>query len=326
MRDKSPLIRQWILLRTLSTRHFGATVKELADEMGVSEKTIRRDLSVFQKVGFPLTETVEAKGRKKWRLEPAKDQPGLHFTFDEARALYLGRLGLDPLAGTPFWEEAQRAFQKIQTTFGVRALEYLERFGQMFHYTELGMADYSKKVDIIDALRVGIEDQRSVMMTYQSLEATEPATYRVQPYGLTYHQHALYLVGRSSRRKEIRHWKVDRIEKAETTSAKFQLPKDFDLHKHFAKSFGIFHGDGDVHVKIYFLPTAARHVSESKRHSSQQLTAQNDGSVIAEFDLNHTEEIKRWILSFGSQAAVLEPESLRVEIVEEAKALVSIYV
>jgi len=57
----------------------------------------------------PLEETVEEFGRKRWRLDPAKTQPGLGFAFDEAVALYLGRRFLDPLAGTVFWDAAQRA-------------------------------------------------------------------------------------------------------------------------------------------------------------------------------------------------------------------------
>jgi hypothetical protein len=35
MNDESPLIRQWILLKTLASRKYGATVKELAQEAGV---------------------------------------------------------------------------------------------------------------------------------------------------------------------------------------------------------------------------------------------------------------------------------------------------
>ncbi len=35
MPDHSPLVRQWILLRTLCGRSHGVTVKEMAAEMGV---------------------------------------------------------------------------------------------------------------------------------------------------------------------------------------------------------------------------------------------------------------------------------------------------
>ena len=105
------------------------------------------------------------------------------------------------------------------------------------------------------------------------------------------------------------------------TQVHFNRPDDFDLHEHLAKSFGVFHGDGEVHVKVRFSPTVARYVTESKWHSSQTLTPQKDGSLVAEFDLGHTEEIKRWIQSFGKHAVVLEPDQLRVEIIGEMNAL-----
>ena len=42
MNDDTPLVRQWTLLRILCARRHGATVREMAQEMGVSDKTIRR--------------------------------------------------------------------------------------------------------------------------------------------------------------------------------------------------------------------------------------------------------------------------------------------
>jgi predicted DNA-binding transcriptional regulator YafY len=91
MPRQSPLIRQWTLLKTLCARRHGATVNELAEERGVGEKTIRRDLETFQVAGFPLVETVEDFGRKKWHIDSTNQQPGLCFAYDEAIALYLGR-------------------------------------------------------------------------------------------------------------------------------------------------------------------------------------------------------------------------------------------
>ena len=109
MPDESPLVRQWILLRMLSARRYGATVREMAEETGVSEKTIRRDLQTFQRVGFPLVESVRDHGRKQWHIEHSSGQPPLTFTFDEAIALYLARHLMEPLAGTVFWDAAQCA-------------------------------------------------------------------------------------------------------------------------------------------------------------------------------------------------------------------------
>ncbi len=78
---------------------------------------------------------------------------------------------------------------------GAGALKYVEKFAPLFHQTTVGASDYSKKADLIDELMIGIEDQRAVFLTYQSLRATEPVTYDVFPYGLTYHRGSLYLVG-----------------------------------------------------------------------------------------------------------------------------------
>ena len=239
------------------------------------------------------------------------------FTFDEAIALYMGRRLLEPLAGTLFWEASQRAFKKVRASLGTEALKYIERFAGVFHQTMVGASDYSKKAELIDELMIGIKDNRAVMIAYQSLRATEPVTYDVYPYGITYHRGSLYLIGWAPEHEAIRHWKVDRMEKAEVTKFPFQRPDDFDLNEHLANSFGVFHGADEVQVKVRFSSTVARYVRESKWHASQELTDQPDGGVVAEFQLSNTEEIKRWILSFGRHAEVVEPEELREGMREE---------
>jgi len=325
MSEETPLVRQWILLRMLSALHHGATVKELASEMGVSQKTIRRDLECFQQAGFPLCESVEDHGRKKWHVQSDRSQPGLSFALDEAIALYLARRLMEPLAGTLLWDAVQRAFRKIKTMLGPQALKYIGQFGQMFHQTTVGVSDYAEKSELIDQLMIGIEDKRAVFITYQSLQSTEPVTYDIYPYGLAYHRGSLYLIGFAPDRREIRHWKVDRIEEAEVTPVHFSRPENFDLRAHLAKSFGVFHGEGEVHIKVRFSSAVARYVRESHWHQSQKLSAQKDGSLIAEFDLANTEEIQHWIQSFGKHAVVLEPDQLRADIMSELDALLLAY-
>ena len=57
MSDVQPaLVRQWRLLRQLSARPEGLSLRELAREVEVSQKTIHRDLQLFQRAGFPLHE------------------------------------------------------------------------------------------------------------------------------------------------------------------------------------------------------------------------------------------------------------------------------
>jgi len=325
MRGDSPLVRQWTLLRLLCSRPSGVTVRELMAELGVSEKTVRRDLEMFRKLGFPCQEQVGDYGRKAWRVQPAAETPGLSFTFDEAIALYLGRRFLEPLAGTVFWDAAQRAFRKVRAVLSAQALKYLDKFAGVFHQSLVGASDYSRKGDLVDQLVMAMEDRRITHITYQSLQATEPVTYDVYPYGLVHHRGSLYLVGWAPRRGRIQHWKIDRIEDVEVTSLQFQRPEGFELRKHLAKSFGVFQGEGEVHVKVRFSATVARYVQEGRWHPSQKLTRQKDGSLLAEFDLSTTEEIKHWLLSFGQHAEVLAPPELRQEIAREVEALAEMY-
>ncbi len=145
MSDDPALVRQWRLIKILSGNRFGASVQELAKEMGVAEKTIRRDLQTFAQVGFPLEETAGEHGRKTWRMKAGHGQPDLNFAFDEALALYLGRRFFDPLAGTYFWDAAQSAFKKIQACLGKEALRYLQTMAGSLYQTAIGSSDYSEQ-------------------------------------------------------------------------------------------------------------------------------------------------------------------------------------
>ena len=246
MPDEPSLERQLNLIRTLIARRYGTTVGEMAREMGVAEKTIRRDLLRFKKLGFPLVETTGERGRKTWRLAHDLKLPPLTFAFDEALVLYLARPFLEPLVGTNLWEAAHSALRKIRATLSESALAYLDEFPKFFHSTTHGLGNYATKTDIIDELTVAIEDRRAVHITYRSQQATEPATRDVYPYGLTRHKGSLYLTALAPEHDQIRQYKVDRIDAIETSAFVFQRPTDFDLADHLADSFGIYDGDDDV--------------------------------------------------------------------------------
>jgi predicted DNA-binding transcriptional regulator YafY len=141
MHDHSLIERQWILLRTLVVRRHGISVRDLAREAKVAEKTIRRDL-ISQKRGFPLLETNGEHGRNTYRLANADNLPPLTFAFDEGLVIYLARPFLEPLAGTQLWEAAHSTLKKIWATLSEAALEYLDQFPRLFHTTVHRFGDY----------------------------------------------------------------------------------------------------------------------------------------------------------------------------------------
>ncbi len=74
--EESTLARQWRLLKLLTFTPKGFTVKELVAVSGMSEKTIRRDLTFLKEVGFDVSETVEDFGRKLWRVRRLPESTG----------------------------------------------------------------------------------------------------------------------------------------------------------------------------------------------------------------------------------------------------------
>jgi predicted DNA-binding transcriptional regulator YafY len=78
-------------------------------------------------------------------------------------------------------------------------------------------------------------------------------------------------------------------------------------------------------IRVHFNRDVARYVQESRWHGSQKLIPHKDGSLIAEFELPDTQEIKRWIISFGPAATVLAPDELAEEIRDDLTQMLEAY-
>lgn len=325
MNDSKALIRQWRLLRLLADARTGYTVKEIQQETGVSIETVRRDLRDLSDAGFRMCEAAGYRGVKRWRVEGFED--GFTFSITDLLSIYMGRQFLESLAGTPFWEGQQKVFSKIRGALGPSAIDYLKKLASSLHATTVGASDYTKRGELIDLLMIAIEDRLVSLIVYQSDRLTEPVEQEVYPQGFVYHRGSLYLIAWSSRRGEIRTYKMDRIEDVLSTKLPAAVPEEFDLAEWLEHSFGVFRSNSTElqTIRIHFAREVARYVQESRWHGSQQLSVQKDGSLIAEFCLTDTQEIKRWIMSFGPNATVLEPKALVEEIRAELLEMCAAY-
>ncbi len=322
MAETPGLLRQWKILQILSSRRLGVTVQELADDTGVNLRTIRRDLKLFQQLGLPLEEQAGPNGRKNWRIAEEGRLPALQLTIEEAAALYVGQRLMEPLAGTVFWKAARDAFDKIRSRLGSASLLHLEKLADGFHQTAVGRADYSTKAELIDQLVFAIEECRLTVLTYHSMRSTEPVTlYDVHPYSLVFHKGALYLVGWSCDHDEIRTFKVDRISVVDVQELKFPRPRDFQIRQHLSGAFGLIRSDhSPTKIRVRFRRSVVRILEEKQFHESQTVTRRRDGSADVEFRLTAFEEFLAWILSFGHHAEILEPQSLRENVVAMLRA------
>ena len=79
------------------------------------------------------------------------------------------------------------------------------------------------------------------------------------------------------------------------------------------------------HVRIKFRPEVRQYITETRRHSSQQIEALPDGSFIFQVEVSEPREVGWWALQWGASAEVLEPQSLRREMATTARKLVEVY-
>jgi predicted DNA-binding transcriptional regulator YafY len=125
-------------------------------------------------------------------------------------------------------------------------------------------------------------------------------------------------------RKDIRIFALDRIKSLRLTEETFEMPEDFKVEDFMQTSFGVFRGKPQK-VRIRFAAEVAGYISEKTWHKTQTLEPQNDGAIIFEARVAGTDEIKFWLMSWGSKAEVLSPAALRDEIRSEAEAMLQSY-
>jgi predicted DNA-binding transcriptional regulator YafY len=78
-------------------------------------------------------------------------------------------------------------------------------------------------------------------------------------------------------------------------------------------------------MKALFEKDATIHLEETPLSDDQQLTDQTDGNVLVEAIVADTGQLRWWLLGFGGRVEVLEPQSLREELKEQAIRMMSRY-
>ena len=114
----------------------------------------------------------------------------------------------------------------------------------------------------------------------------------------------------------MRRFVLGRVKMLNLTDERFTVPKDFHPDDFMRHSFKVMH-DELYTVKVRISPGWARWVAEKIWHESQKVTKLPNGSLEMTFRVAGLDESRRWVLSFGPEAVVLEPIKLQ-EMVRKA--------
>ena len=311
------------VIRLIEARH-GISATELARETGVGARTIQRDLVAIQEAGYPLISDWQ-EGEKLYRfLTRFKDVPPISFTLQELMTLSLLRSQLDLLKGTPFLDDMQSVFSKVNSVLPPRLAAHMERIAQVSHPLLQGRRDYSRSGELLRQLRHALLYQLTVTISYRSAGRGEPASYRVDPYTLLFQKGGIYLLGFARERQALRTFALERICALEPGKERFQIPEGFNAGQALEEAFGIV-AEPPMQVEIRFSPRIAHAIRDRVWHASQRISEQADGGVLLSFRAGGKMEILSWLLSYGAHAELLAPEHLRAELAAMARETALLY-
>lgn len=313
------------LLRLLQTLEGGGapTAAKLAKACGVSKRTIFRDLDALRDAGVPI-ECDRKSGQ--YSIPGNFVLPDTNFTPTEALALIVLASEFGGKKQVPFYEAAQGAANKIESSLPASLREDLSELKNSIQLVPQGVADLSDKEAIYGQLLVARATRKVVRIEYESLTEWESITTKLRPYQLIYSKHSWYVVGRSSAHREVRTFKLSRISKLTPLDEKYALPRGFSLKRYLGNAWRMVPEEGrDIHAVIRFAPLVATNVAEVVWHPTQRLEPQPDGSLLFHATVSGVNEISWWILGYADQAEVLKPVRLRKLVAQRAKNLAKIY-
>jgi predicted DNA-binding transcriptional regulator YafY len=200
------------LIQALRRRRRPATAATLAAELGVSERTIYRDIATLSGQGAPI----EGEAGLGYVLRPGFLLPPLMFDDDEIEALVLGLRWVAQRADDPLEAAAVNALAKISA---VLPPELRERAVDAGVLAGASAAMTSGSVDLSD-LRSAIRAERKLRISYTDREGSW-SERTIWPIALGYFDKSLILVAWCERRRDFRHFRTDRIVNAGPIDARY---------------------------------------------------------------------------------------------------------
>ena len=314
--DKTARLEQ---IKHLLLRHKeGLTISAIAHHIGVNRSTVWH---YYYDADLPHT-YYEMGADKRIRLNTDRLNFNISLDLNEALALYLSvrmfttRMDRhDPSAAT--------AMRKISHAIELIAPE-ISRLMALSADRADGddQLHDSVYIEVLGTLTNAWAAGRQVQIRYASERSGEDHDYTFCPYFIKPYAigQTTYVIGVLADTSQMRTFKIQRIKSAQLLSLSYSIPESFDADEFLEYAWGIWIGDdGPVEVIFHFSARVAKRVKETRWHRKQQVEDQADGSLIWRSRISEPKEMIPWILGWGNDVKVIEPESLSNQVDEKSR-------
>ena len=205
--------RNLLLVDILRRQRRPIAGKALAAELGVSIRTLYRDVQALVGQGVPI----EGEPGLGYVLRPGYLLPPLMFSPDEIEALALGARFVGELPDRRLTESAQSALAKILAVLPQDASDRLRDLGLFAGPVTVADAEAAA----LPAIRAALRTEVYLSFTYTG-GTGQPGTRRVKPIALGYFQQARVLAAWCETRAAFRHFRVDRIAELAVSTERYR--------------------------------------------------------------------------------------------------------
>ena len=279
---------------------------ELARRLGVSLRTVRRDVDRLRDLGYPVEASMGALGG--YRLVAGTAMPPLLLDDDEAVAIAIGLRIAAGQAVAGIDEAAVRALAKLEQVLPSR-LRY--RVGALGAATVSAPDAYATPVDPahLTAIAAAIANRERVRLRYTAAGGTGSRRH-VEPHRLVAAGRRWYLVAYDLDRDGWRIFRVDRIDAPQPTGARV-TPRELPAPDAAAYVTEKMYSLAPVHTAVATLHAPIEQVRGRIGDGAGDLEPIDGGSCRLRSHTDTLEWLAFALLRLGCEFEVHEPPELR---------------
>lgn len=184
-----------------------------------------------------------------------------------------------------------------------------------------------KGLEHFHALLHAIRNHRITEIIHQKYSDTDSTHRTVHPLALKEALGRWYLIAVDTKDQKYKTFGLDRIEDVSVQRFKYREKYDLDLKEKYRNSFGILTNDKLRIQKIVlrFDREQGQYVKTYPLHHSQQIIEETKQYVLVELNMYISFDLMKELISFGDQLEILEPASLRSDIIKTLKKTLERY-